>query len=121
MHFFHENQGSWEATTVYYKGNVCVDNQESYRTTFLGTYQLGEESEIIAGFTNIEYRLSAKQMQIFTEDMLEYVNSLHSCSIKETSVEQFVNVRHADCYPLQLVPIENVKIIFHLVYLFFFK
>jgi len=110
----YDNFGSWEATTVYFKGNLCVEGEESYRTTFVGTYQLGGASSL-DGFTDVTYRFNSKQMQIFTDDMLDYVNSLPSCSIKEENTEQFVNVRHADCYPLHLVPIENCPILYDII------
>jgi len=106
--------GSWEATTVYYKGNMCVDNEESYRTTFLGTYKFGSDSSAVPGFTDIQYRINSKSMQIFTEDMHDYIYSLSSCDVVG-DIEQFINIRHANCYPLQLVPVENCPAMYDII------
>jgi len=110
-----QDSGPWEATTLYYQGNLCEPTQESYRTTYLGTYRIGLNSTQNPGFSDIEYRISSKTMQIYYKDFLDYIGNVHSCGIANANIEQFIDIRHTDCYPLQLVPIQECPIMYDII------
>jgi hypothetical protein len=101
--------GTFEITTLYYRHNLC--SQPSYRTVFQGTYKF-EDEQTVEGFYNINYRLNSKTMSVFSEDMLQWIDANPSCDINDPNLEDYMNIKYTDCYPLQLVPINQVCFFF---------